>query len=459
MTESTIAYRLMRAFLAQLVEAFYRQIEVVGLEHVPSTGPVIFAGNHPNSLHDPLLIIVSCGRVLSFAAKDVLFESAFLRPILRSLGAVPIARRTDHGGGAVDNTETFRALFEVLAAGGAMGIFPEGLSHDEAHLAKLKTGAARIALGVATENPGLSPKIIPCGLTYVHPKRFRSRALVAYGPPITVDDGWLQRFRSDERSAVRDLTTEIDESLRALTVNASDWDTLRVLDGVRRLYQPEHVRLEERTELARRFNATYPTVKDLPDVKAIYRRVEAYLDRLREAGLADRDLRRTIGPFEVVRKVLAHLALMFFWLPLALPGIPMFIPLLFSIRLLGPMLSPRKDVVATSKLVLGMISTFLIMAAITGAVAWFYGAFPALGTAALLFLSFHATLRVLERGNALKRLASTLARLTLLGREIDDLRTERAALERLVVAAVERHRPAEMTPLFPRTPEPTSEPS
>jgi hypothetical protein len=47
---------------------------------VPKDGPVIFAGNHPNSLIDPVVIVVSCGRVVRFAAKDVLFRSRFLRP-------------------------------------------------------------------------------------------------------------------------------------------------------------------------------------------------------------------------------------------------------------------------------------------------------------------------------------------------------------------------------------------
>ena len=81
-------YSWLRAFLRLVVSVFFRQLEVVGLEHVPDGGPVIFAGNHPNSLIDPLLIVVSCGRVVRFAAKDVLFRSRFLRPVLR--GRVPL---------------------------------------------------------------------------------------------------------------------------------------------------------------------------------------------------------------------------------------------------------------------------------------------------------------------------------------------------------------------------------
>lgn len=447
-----IAYRAMRAFLRSLTGVFYRQVEVVGAEHVPAEGPVIFAGNHPNSLHDPMLIIAGTDRLVHFAAKDVLFESAFLRPFLKSLGAVPIARKSDHGGGELDNSKAFEALFAVLAQGGAMGIFPEGLSHDEAQLAKLKTGAARIALGVAATFPGVEPKIVPSGLNYVHPKRFRSRVLLAFGPPITITASDVEAFRRDERAAVRSLTDRIDAALRSLTINGSDWETVRVLDGVRRLYQPEQITLEERAELARRFNDVYPRVKDEPEVRSIYQQVSAYLERLREVGLTDRDLRRNIGKLEIFGKIFWHLVLMFFWLPLALPGVPLFLPLLFSIRLLGPRLSPRKDVVATTKLVLGLVTTLLMMGGLALLVGWFFGVPWGLLTGLMLFFSFKATLRILERGHALRRLVRTLMRLIALGREREELLKERARLEALVVSAVDRFRPADMAPLFPREP-------
>lgn len=443
-----IAYRLLRAFLRFLTRVFYRQIDVVGLEHVPAEGPVIFAGNHPNSLHDPMLIIAYSGRIVHFAAKDTLFHSRFMRFFLHNLGAVPVARKADHGDGA-DNSSAFDAMFAILGQGRAMGIFPEGLSHDEAQLAKLKTGAARIALGLAAQRSDLTVRVVPSGLVYVRPKRFRSRVLLQFGPPLAVTAEHLALQAKDPREASRAFTQQLDVALRALTVNAEDWDTVRVLDGVRRLYQPKVITLEQRAELTRRFNAVYPTVKDEPAVRAIYARVEAWLDRLRNAGLSERDLDDGVGPWSSLVHVVRHLALMFLWIPLAVPGLLVFVPAILSTRFLGPRVSPRRDVIATTKLVLGMVLSFGGMLAITAAVAWWQG--PLWGAAAfvLLWVSFFATLRVLERGNALQRLVVTLVRLLTLRRELAELRQERAELRLVVAQAVERYRPPEMAPLFP----------
>src|SRR5262245_63225314 len=107
-----------------------------------------------------------------------------MRAVLRGLGAVPIQRRDDrdgtaHAGAApgsaaasapgspVDNESAFAAMFAVLASGGAIGIFPEGLSHDDSQLARLKTGAARLALGGA-HRAAAPISIVPCGLTFIH---------------------------------------------------------------------------------------------------------------------------------------------------------------------------------------------------------------------------------------------------------------------------------------------------
>ena len=49
-----LVYRFMQRFLGFLAEVFFRQIEVVGDEHVPAEGTAtIFAGNHPTRSSTP----------------------------------------------------------------------------------------------------------------------------------------------------------------------------------------------------------------------------------------------------------------------------------------------------------------------------------------------------------------------------------------------------------------------
>jgi 1-acyl-sn-glycerol-3-phosphate acyltransferase len=457
-----LVYRILARFLRLVARVFFRQIEVVGLEHVPKEGegPLVFAGNHPNSLVDPVLIIAFCGRIVHFAAKDVLFRNRLLRMVLRGLGAVPIARRVDHPEGPLSNESAFEALFGVLGEGRAMGIFPEGLSHEASELGRLKTGAARVALGVCARHPDLTVRIVPCGLSYIHRRRFRSRVLLQFGRPIEITTERVANWRVDEQAAARALTADLERALRGLTINAADWETLRVLDGVRRLYQPERISIPERVELARRFNDVYPRVKDDPEVVAIVAGVRAYQQRLDDLGLTDADLRRRIGPLEAFGLLVRQLVLALVWLPLAVPGVVLHAPILSLAALAGERLTPRKDVIATTKLVAGLLGALVLFSAIIVWVSWRYGLLVGACTLAFLIVSGYATLRILDRSGSVRRLAATLPRLYRLRAEIAALTHERDRLEANVVGAVDRLRPADMVPLFPRAGLPIpSEPS
>jgi 1-acyl-sn-glycerol-3-phosphate acyltransferase len=439
-----VAYRILAWFLRVVTRVFFRQIEVAGLEHVPRTGPVLFAGNHPNSLIDPILIITTCGRKVHFAAKDTLFKGRLMRAVLRGLGAVPIKRRDDHDGaprdsqpstgGPVDNDAAFSAMFAVLREGGAIGIFPEGLSHDESQLARLKTGAARLALGC-----GAPVQIVPCGLTFIHPKRFRSRVLVQFGPPISVDTS----------QDVRSLTGQIETSLRRLTINAPDWTTVRALDVVRRLYQPHEISIEDRVELARRFNTYYGEVAADPRVLSLMSKVRAYQQKLDDLGLTDRELARDLSKLEVGARVMRHLSLVAFWLPLTIPGAPLHVPPLVFARFASAKLTPRKDVVATTKLLIGMLLVLLAYGATIGLLWWKAGFAWAALAAVILPVSGVATLRVLDRVRLVRRGLGVLFRRLRFRREVQSLRKQREALVDEVIATVNAVKPAHVESLFP----------
>jgi len=447
-----LLYRLLRAFFRMLMQIFFRQVETVGIEHVPADGAVIFAGNHPNSLIDPILIITTSGRIVHFAAKDVLFKSRLLRFFLRGLGAVPIARRDDHADAdrPLDNQAAFSAMFETLGRGGAIGIFPEGISHDGSQLARLKTGAARLALGAAER--GTLVRIVPCGLTFVRPRRFRSRVLVQYGPAIDVTPERLARNREDAAAAARELTADVDRGMRALTINATDWDTVRALDAVRRLYQPVDIDIDDRIELARRFNAHYPKVKDDPRVVSIMSRVRHYQDRLDDLAVDDRDLARELPAGRIAGKVLRHLVLLLFWLPLSIAGAPLHVPTLLVADFAARRFTPRKDVVATTKILAGLGLALLFSVAVVVAAALWGGVPAAIAAAVLVPASGYATLEVIERFHLLRRGARVLGQRLRFRHEVERLRTERGALADEIARLVDELRPADLKLLFPRSP-------
>lgn len=83
----------------------------------------------------------------------------------------------------VDQSRVFNAVFDYLRHGKSIGIFPEGGSHDRTDLIPLQPGIAFIAFGMLDQY-NITVPIVPVGLNYFKPDRFRSRVVVEFGPPI-----------------------------------------------------------------------------------------------------------------------------------------------------------------------------------------------------------------------------------------------------------------------------------
>lgn len=431
------------------LNVFFRRVEVVGLENVPSDGAVLFCGNHPNSLLDPMLIMDRCGRTVRFAAADVLFENAVLRFFLTRLQAVPVSRRQDHKGSAVDNSKAFDVLFQVLADGAAMGIFPEGVSHQDADLSTFKTGPARIALGAKAAYTDRPICIVPVGLYYTNRNRFRSAAVVRFGAPIVVDQVRLSAWREDARAEVRRLTDAIEAGVRELAITADNWEIIRAVDVARRLYQPPRISLAARVELAHRFSRGYELVADEPSIRAFMLRALRYQEMLDAVGMTDTEV-RDFGSLtqRVVRAVRIGFSLIVL-VPLSLVGAPIHLPLALLLRWGGPRFAPRKDVIATTKFIVGVLLTLMLYGASISAVYWFYGWVWAVWLGAMLPLSGRAFIAVLARVRRLTQLSRLSLASLLVGSSLfRQLKTEREALVLEVDELVSTYLPADMNRLY-----------
>ena len=102
----TITYRLILAFFGTALKIFFRRIETVNADSVPSGTGVIFVMNHPNGLIDPALVFVALPRRIAFLAKSTLFRMPIIGWIMRTVGALPLYRRIDAGEDGSQNQQT-----------------------------------------------------------------------------------------------------------------------------------------------------------------------------------------------------------------------------------------------------------------------------------------------------------------------------------------------------------------
>lgn len=421
--------RFINSMLHVITNTFFRRIDVVGDENVPADGPVIFAGNHPNALMDGWLLTARCGRwPLHFIVNAKLWKYPLLGRMLDASGAVPVYRKEEHDG-EVDNSGAFDRLFDVIEAGNCIGVFPEGVSHTESQLVRLKTGTARIALSVAARGK-VAVTIMPCGLNYMHRDRFRSQVLIEFGEPIVVGDEWVRKFKADERNAVLDLTEFLANSLKAVTLNAPDWSTLRFIQTARRLYKPKTAHLTPSTyvELNRRFVETWERSGHEPEMAEFRKQIEDYQSRLEVLGLKDYQLRQKITVGKAFRRLMGRSILAVLLLPIAIPGLILHLPVGWIAAAVGERFSYETDDVATLKVFAAVAVLPLLYVVAAFLIGNYFGLGWALFAVLVLAISFSTSLWIIEAQASLLASMISILRRTRLRAEIEDLQDTRRQL-------------------------------
>lgn len=278
---------IIRAVLSFALRLFFSRIEVEGGDALPADRAVIFVLNHPNGLVDPLFLLCLSPRRVSFLAKEPLFRTPLIGPILRALDCLPVYRRVDQADPR-KNAETFTRARDLLERGGAIAIFPEGTTHSDSKLRPLKTGAARIALGAAAHAQGRPISIIPAGLYYTNKGTFRSKALLVFGSPIDVPV--IGGADEPPRAAVTALSEQIRDGLMAVTVNADNDEALAWVMRAQRVFtEPDDGEgaLTAEFTLRRRFVEGYAAFeRAAPErLRALEQRVEAYEREAAQVGV------------------------------------------------------------------------------------------------------------------------------------------------------------------------------
>jgi glycerol-3-phosphate dehydrogenase (NAD(P)+) len=132
-----LLYWLVRATFQSFFHVYFR-LSRIGREHIPESGPIIFAANHRSFL-DPFVIATMVRRPMYYVAKKELFSQRLTGWFLNALGAFPI----DRGHADEDAMGTARAILE---RGDCVLIFPEGTRVRPGALGRPKRGVGRLAL-------------------------------------------------------------------------------------------------------------------------------------------------------------------------------------------------------------------------------------------------------------------------------------------------------------------------
>ncbi|KAI0318958.1 glycerol-3-phosphate O-acyltransferase [Amylostereum chailletii] len=271
----------------------------------------------------------------------------------------------------VDQGEMYRKVYQELKEGGCIGIFPEGGSHDRTDLLPLKAGVSVMALGAMANDPTVKVKIVPVGLSYFHPHRFRSRAVVEFGSAMDVPVELVEMFKlggPQKREAVGKLLDLIYDGLKTVTIRAPDYDTLMVTQAARRLYQSpgQHLTLGQVVELNKRFLEGYQHFKDEPRLQALRAKVLKYNRLVRDLGLRDHQVPTARkASWKTLGLLLYRIGLLAVWASLALPGVVLTGPIFLTASILSKKKAKEalaasvvkvegRDVIATWKVLISL---------------------------------------------------------------------------------------------------------
>lgn len=378
---------MITSFLKLIVQIairfFFRKIEVTNLEALPKKGPMIIAANHPNTFMDASVINSFLHQKPRFLAKSTLFNTAFNRWLFTSMRAIPVMRAEDSPNGESDTKFLFSKCFERLADGDTILIFPEGISVHGRQLHKVKTGAARIALGAEAEHDfKLGVKIVTIGLNYSNPRNFRSDLYLTIHEPINVSD-WKDLYLQDERAAAQSLTEKIKTQLQNQIITTQDADEDNLLGKIEKVYKD---RLLEkfgwnREDAEQDFRATkgleqalrYFKETDANRVADLKNNLNNYFHNLDQLRLNDNLFENAAERKSFFRAGLRHIAYLVVGFPIWLYGfLNNYVPYILPSKI-AYMLTKYEEYIAPTMMYLGAFTFPIFYGLQIGAVQYFGG--------------------------------------------------------------------------------------
>lgn len=247
----------------------------------------------------------------------------------------------------INQHEVYDAVYDALLDNATISIFPEGGSHDNAQLLKLKPGVAVMALGA--QSKGAKVQIMAIGINYFAGHQFRSNVVIECGLPFEIDPSIIDTYNSGDteeektanrRKAYSDLMVDVQAALQKVTFNAPSYRTLQILRTARRLYQGDiNLNLEDYTRLYRRFADGWTTWRESRDFQKLEQDIGNYLKAAAAAGFTDKQIKNLpdrndcTAAFKTLFDMLVSVFIIIPVFIITLPGLILISPMLIRINM------------------------------------------------------------------------------------------------------------------------------
>jgi cytidylate kinase len=181
----------------RLVRAFFRVVfglRISGADRLRFRENYIFASNH-RSYADPLVVGCALPRDVWFLAKKELFANRAFAWLIRAYHAVPVDREEIE-------RKTMKRIFDLLAGGRSVLMFPEGTRSRNGELRELKPGLGFTAI---KSGSGIGPGSVDGTERLLDCLARRSKLSVRIGPPIRISGDGVSVDRKDEYRVLTEM--------------------------------------------------------------------------------------------------------------------------------------------------------------------------------------------------------------------------------------------------------------
>ncbi|MGZ3885482.1 MAG: 1-acyl-sn-glycerol-3-phosphate acyltransferase, partial [Bacteroidia bacterium] len=218
-----LIWNLLAMLISLTCSIFYKKHKVKNKQILLEKRPAVIAFNHPNAFMDSVSFSIFAYPVkLYFLARGDVFRPGFVTWFFESLRIAPIFRIQDEGKeGLKKNDETYRRVNRLLKRNQNIVVYAEGLCVQERRLRPLKKGVPRMVFGAMEEINNPDFVVIPVGINYSDPKKFRSTVFFNVGKPMRVAD-YMEQYHEQPARAMNKFLHDLEPRMKDLIMHIND---------------------------------------------------------------------------------------------------------------------------------------------------------------------------------------------------------------------------------------------